>query len=323
MADTVVVDIQGIWSPYTTIQEGIDLVQDGGTVLVVDNPEGFPYKGAGNRGLSFGGKNIELVSMFGSATIDCEGADRAILLGAGTDSTTHISGFVFQNGNGGVAGGAILCEGGSPRISDCVFRGNTALFGGAIKLTEGATRFTGCDFYSNSAGTDGGALYATSVDVGIQNCLFSGNVSGDGGAMTIIASDLRLSRCTVARNSGPDGAGVLLTSSTAVIEQCILSFNERGKSVFGGSPEIFHCVVFGNAGGDSLPGYAHDNEFADPLVCDLYGPSGGNLSLCDNSPCLPGNNAWGLQIGCRAQGCSECDSPVEPASWGSIKALYR
>ncbi|MCK4409328.1 MAG: hypothetical protein KAW67_04545, partial [Candidatus Eisenbacteria sp.] len=89
----------------------------------------------------------------------------------------------------------------------------------------------------------------------------------------------------------------------------------------------FHCCVFGNAGGDDLPGSPHDNLFVDPLVCDLYGlySDDGNLSLCSNSPCLASSasNPWSLQIGSKAQGCPDCDSPVQGSSWGSIKALFK
>ena len=327
-ADTVFVDYDGMApSAYTHIQDGIDAVSDGGTVMVIATYGGpVTFRGVGNRALDFGGKNITLSVVGGlQASIDCEGADRAILLPAGTNSTSHIIGFTFLNGHATDGGGAIRCDGESPRISDCVFRDNSATDGGAILLTQGPTVLTNCTFYGNSASGEGGALHATSSDLTLQACTFSDNDADGGGAVSLIDSDLTMSLCTLANNRGLLGAGVWLQNSTAVIEQCVLAFSRHGKSVTGGAPEIFHCCVFGNAGGDDLPGNAHDNLFIDPLVCDLYGAGGGNMSLCSNSPCRPSSpgNPWGLQIGSRVQGCADCDSPTEGSSWGGIKALFR
>ena len=310
------------------IQDGIDAVSDGGTVMVIATYGGrVTFRGAGNRALDFGGKNITLWAFQGSQQtfIDCEGADRAILLLAGTDSTSHIVGFTFLNGYATDGGGAIRCDGGSPRISDCVFCNNSALLGAAIRLSEGPARITGCEFYSNSASDHGGAVYATDSDVMVSGCTFSDNDADRGGGLAMVNSNLTMVGCTLANNGGVYGSSVWLLGSTATMEQCVLAFGRRGQCVSGGAPEIFHCCVFGNAGGDDLPGTPHDNLFIDPLICGLYSADGGNMSLCSNSPCLPSSpdNPWGLQVGSRAQGCADCDSPTEGSSWGSIKALFR
>jgi len=325
-ADVVVVDYDGVASPYTRIQDGIDAVQDGGTVWVMAS-FGFAvsFRGVGNRALDFGGKNITLQATgFQFITIDCQGADRALLLSSGVDSTSHITGFTFLNGYATDGGGAIRCNGGSPRISECVFRGNSASEGGAIMLTQGPTRITDCVFLENSATGGGGAIHASNSDLTIEACTFGDNVADGGGGIWLGGSDLTMTLCTLANNDGSPGSSVQLTSSTATIEQCVLAFGRGGKSLYGGNPETFHCCVFGNTNGDDLPGNAHDNIFVDPLVCDLYGMSGDvNVSLCSNSPCLPSGNVWSLQIGSKAQGCANCDSPTESTSWGSVKALFR
>jgi hypothetical protein len=68
-----------------------------------------------------------------------------------------------------------------------------------------------------------------------------------------------------------------------------------------------------NAGGDSLPGDSGDNLFTDPLLCDVYHD---DFTLCENSPCVADNNAWGEPVGAHGIGCGNCDSPVEAMSWG-------
>ena len=328
LADTVYVDYDG-FGDYTRIQDGIDAASDGDTVAVFASLGGpVTFRGAGNCDLDFAGKNITLWAVLGPhlISIDCEGAARAILLSTGTDSTSHIIGFTFLNGYATDGGGAIRCDGGSPRISHCIFRDNSAPDGGAIMLTQGPTRLTNCVFYWNSASNHGGSVYAADSDVTVSGCTFSDNEAVRGGGLAMVGSNLTMVSCTLANNEGVFGSSVWFDEgSTATIEQCVLAFGRSGQCLWGGAPETFHCCVFGNDNGDDLPGTPHDNLFLDPLICSLYGADGGNMSLCSNSPCLPSSasNPWGLQIGSRVQGCPDCDSPIEQSSWGSIKALFR
>lgn len=325
-AQMVVVDIDG-FGDYTTIQEGLDAVPDGGTVLVLTSSTST-YHGPLNRDLDFGGKNITLWGFEGAQNtlVDCEGLGRAIHLGAGTDTTTVIKGFTFINGATDGDGGAILCDEGSPVITDCVFTDNTAGYGGAVRLSQGPARIANCDFYGNTAGNAGGGIYTNAEVVTLRGCVFIDNESDDGGGVAAVDGDLTMVKCSVADNRGYYGAGVSLLNSSAVIEQCAIAWNGWGKGVYGSparSIEVFHCCVFGNGGGDDLPGNAHDNEFVDPLFCDLYNEGGGNVSLCSNSTCLEANNTWSLPVGARAQGCPTCGSPVTNSTWGSVKALFR
>jgi hypothetical protein len=84
------------------------------------------------------------------------------------------------------------------------------------------------------------------------------------------------------------------------------------------NPTFEHCVIHGNAGGDTLCGTVLENLYADPLFC------GGtdDLTLCADSPCA-GANPWGEQIGAYGVGCDDCATPVDALSWGRFKALYR
>lgn len=313
----VFVDINGLAGDFTNIQDGIDAVSDGGTVVVLPGYE-VPYTGPMNRALDLGGKNITLWGIAGSENtfIDCEGVDRAILLSAANDSTTAIVGFTILNGVAPDAGGAIKCEGAPPVFTDCKFVGNSAPLGGAISFADGTTRMTACEFHGNTA-TDGGALHLQSAGANLRACSFHGN-SAPGATVTAIDSEMTMATCTLAGNIG--SAAVRVEDSSVVIEQCVLAFNGPGKAVEGGSPEIFHCCVYGNEGGDDLPGNAHDNDFSDPLICDL---EFGNFSLCSNSGCLEALNQWGLQVGSQAQGCGVCSSATRNLTWGSVKAMYR
>jgi hypothetical protein len=88
------------------------------------------------------------------------------------------------------------------------------------------------------------------------------------------------------------------------------------------SVTLLCCDVYGNAGGDwvgciSGQNGTNGNFSEDPLFCDA---PNGDFTIDTASPCTPANNpacglvgAWGIG----------CDSPVEPASWGSLKAMFR
>jgi hypothetical protein len=324
-ADTVIVDIDGIHSDFTHIQDGLDAVSDGGTVYVFPGRSGRGvYSGPRNRNLQFGGKNIALETFAagpGDVVIDCGGLDRAFNLSVGVDSTSHISGFTIANGIAGENGGAIRAAGACPVIVSCIFRNNRATDGGAVWAAEGPLRVRSCDFYGNTATGDGGAMYMVSSDVVIRNCLFYQNEAGSHGAMAVTGDAPLISKCSFAANGGDDAGCVGIDGTGGLVEQCILAFGVLGPPVDAPSPEIVHCCVFGNASGDALPGNVHDcMEGVDPRMCGL---ETGDLSLCSNSNCLPVNNIWYVQVGARAQGCGECESPAEASSWGSVKALFR
>ncbi len=115
--------------------------------------------------------------------------------------------------------------------------------------------------------------------------------------------------------------GASFESIDATITRSIIAFSQQGAALSNGATgTIEQCIVFGNAGGDALPPYAGDNLFVDPLFC---GMAAGDLNVCDNSLALGANNAWQVDFGYVNVGCPTCTSPVERATWGSIKGLYR
>ncbi|MBN2564710.1 MAG: right-handed parallel beta-helix repeat-containing protein [Candidatus Eisenbacteria bacterium] len=324
-ADTVVVDIDGFLSDYTTIQDGLDAVSDGDTVYVYPgmNPPNV-YRGPRNRGLQFGGKNITLETLAagpGDVVIDCEGLDRAFNLSTAVDSTSRIAGFMIRNGQRADEGGALRAAGALPVITECIFRNNRGSDGGAVWAGAGPCRIRRCDFYDNTATGEGGAVFLNASDAVIRHCVFHANDAVDHGAVAVVGAAPIVSNCSFTRNSGESTACLGIEGAGGLIERCVLAFSSLGSCVTAPSPEIVHCCVFGNEGGNELPGNVHDcMDGVDPRLCSL---EAGNLDLCSNSNCLPTNNMWHIQIGARAQGCGECDSPASGSSWGAVKALFR
>jgi len=83
---------------------------------------------------------------------------------------------------------------------------------------------------------------------------------------------------------------------------------------------VTHCVVFGNAEDDSLECDHVSNIFMDPLFCDDVAD---NYAHCDDSFAVHYNNTWDEQIGAYESGCPPCGTPVEDATWGAVKALFK
>jgi predicted outer membrane repeat protein len=259
-------------------------------------------------------------------------------------------------------GGAVVSgiEGGPgvASIADCVFEDNEAQQGGAIAATNEYTLITGCEFHGNRADMGaaifgnvsytytrvsdclfsenegyiwGGGLCFMDVfglnAVDLENSAFVGNTAHRGAAVLLDHSRASIEACTMSGNASDDASIVAVRSSQASIERCIMSFASAGVPVsvqLSSETHMTNCLSFGNAGGDSLAGYSmypSDCLYTDPLFCDA---SSDDYTLCANSPGLPDNNPWSVQIGAYDQGCDECDSrPVRAASWGVIKAMYR
>jgi hypothetical protein len=325
-ADEIVVD-QGGTGDFTTIKDAFQAASDGDTIII--NPG--TYKGDLNRNISWGERN--LVMRAGDpgdhALIDLEGQARFLsILSGATDTTSVVSGVRVKNGLARSysedGGGAILVQNGSPTIQGCSFRECDGEFGGAVKLLHSEGKVQYCEFIDNT-GDYGGALHvAYGGDAVVRSCVFVGNTASiQGGAMRFYSAVRTVRSCTIALSGSPTGAGLALYSgSTPVIERCIIGFSTEGSALHAASlPDtVFHCISYGNEGGNDLPGSRDLNLYIDPLFC--YLPFD-DVNLCENSPGLPDNNAWSVHIGRYGRGCGPCDSPVAESTWGGIKALYR
>jgi len=358
-ANTIHVNWNGT-ADYETIQEAADAAATGDTILIASGT----YAGEDNREVVFYNNVVTVMSQAGrrSVTIDGGGVGRGFYFTSGNDGSV-ISGLTFQNCSG-VYGGGICGESASVTISDCDIvacdatgniGGGGACFrsGGTPILTDvnitscqgddgagmlcygGATpTLTRVRFAGNTAASTGGGCYISSPNgaVSISDCTFYNNTSvsaGAGGGGLYLRGGgvaMTVTGCTFAWNKGNLGSCIrLYDGASPTIEDCILSFGRVGPPLFrfdeDEAPVTSRCIVYGNEYGDDLLGTVSDTLLRDPRFCGMLS---GDLTLCSNSWALPGNNAWGVQMGAHGDGgCGECDSPVEASSWGRIKALYR
>jgi predicted outer membrane repeat protein len=332
------------WSVPTaecpTIQAGIDSAGIGDTVLVAAGM----YTGEGNRNLDFGGIDLVLLSEEGPqlTVIDCEGGgNRGFYFHSGEGAAAVVRGFTVRSGSGDYGGG-MHCSSSSPTLVNCSFTENYAGYvgGGGVYCEESSPTFIDCTFLRNSAseprhGGGGGGMYFRNCAVTVSGCTFAGNVAwsflgGAGGAIYCEYSSMTVSDCTFHGNSaGGVGGGIYCgSSSSAMMENTIIAYSSSGEAISGTDVALTCCDIFGNSGGDWVGGIEgqlgiNGNFSACPSFCHA---EGGDFTLCDESPCLPGNHPDGYDcglIGAWGQGCACGSSVTEPTSWGGIKAIYR
>ncbi len=250
------------------------------------------------------------------------------------DSSTEFEGITITRGKAigdypDYFGGGMYCAGASPQLTNMVFSYNYAESrGGGLSCRNDANpSLTDVVFLRNdTAGSGGGVDIWICPGVTMSNVTLARNTSMYGGAIALYDSSPVLTNVTMARNSASYGGGMYCSHwSNPTVVKSIISFGQAGLPAYcygRGEPDVSQCVVFGDATADTLCGTSEGVLKLDPRYCAM---TSDDYSLCANSPCLPSSpeNPWGVLIGASGQGCSDCDSPVERRTWGSIKALYR
>jgi len=327
-ATTIHVDWAG-GGDYLTIREGVTAADEGDTVLVADGT----YSGSNIYNIQFGGTNIVLMSETGAENTIIDGGqtDWLIAFYGGEDTTSVVDGFTLANSTLGIS----MSES-AATIRNCIFHDNVSTSNGGAMFCGFTTPdpvISNCIFYDNRADNRGGAIFCDRSSAKFRDCIFyrnsvevgGGTSSYGGGAINVhyASPPATIKRCTFVDNSSVVGGGGIHVQSGdgANISECVVALSTEGKGIDidSGAGSVSNCIIFGNAGGDSLY-YFPENLYVDPLLCDVYAD---DFSLCSNSPCLSGNNAWGVQVGALGQDCGYCEAAVEPSTWGSVKALLR
>jgi nitrous oxidase accessory protein NosD len=231
-----------------------------------------------------------------------------------------------QTAGYGCGAGAAFAFSHGATLVECVFEGNGVWtsVGGGMHVSSTTMTVTDCDFIDNISGASGGIHMTGATTSAITGCTFVGNMSGwssGGGLLCYSGSTPMVTGCTFVGNSMHQ---VWCNLASPTLEYCIFAYSPSGLGVNCESgtetPSINHCFVFGNAGGDTLcGGNYHDIEYVDPRFC---GVESGDVTLCADSPCLPGAT-WTSLVGAEGEGCAACGSAVEQLTWGAIKAMYR
>ena len=171
---------------YETIEAALAEAADGDTVLLHEGT----YTGDGNRNVGFLGKAVVVASAAGdphACIINCEALEggpdlRGFSFVSGEGRNTVLRGITVTNGYA-EEGGALLIEGSSPTIVDCVFQGNRGRFGAAVRLQHSGASLMNCEFRENIGVGTGALLACWAPGPFLEKCRFEGNQSGmHGGA---------------------------------------------------------------------------------------------------------------------------------------------
>ncbi len=315
---------------YPTIQAGIDACAPGDTVLL----DSGLYRGVGNRDIELRGMDIVVKSRYGleQTIIDCEDAGRGFNICQLETPAARIEGITIRRGRApSFGGGGILCGAAAPTITDCKIIDclSSTGWGGGVLLVGFDGVLERCSIIGSScSGSGGGGLTFVAGTGEVKDCLITGNWAVYGGGVYFHgASPNRLVGCTVTGNIGTHGGGIH-SQPEVDLERCIVWGNCAvldGDEIFCGRGD-FRCCAIDTSGVfyATTVNYDPDCLFTDPQFCQPW-PCGwtpyGDWSLNASSPCLPGNSPCGELIGALGEGCGF--SPVEPITWGALKALFQ
>jgi hypothetical protein len=160
--------------PFDMIQEGIDIAQDGDTVVVLS--------GTYWETIDFKGKNIEVTGFDPDPpnnqiqpfpVIDGNSQGPTVTFNQGEDPNTKLSGFTITRGLYNV-GSAILCADSHPTVSNCLIVGNRTTdpnFGAAIYCEGSDAIFENCTIADNYGGEYGSSIYSVNSNIAIHNSI--------------------------------------------------------------------------------------------------------------------------------------------------------
>ena len=241
----------------STIQGGLNIAQEGDTVLVA----------AGTYVENIFWPQTNGIKLIGSGEEDCiidgnQSGCVIIFVGIIINTTTLVYGFTIQNGYSYYMGGGIACgDFSSPSLKNVTITNNSAYeYGGGIAL-------------------------GTYSDMSLENVTITGNsaITEGGGGIFCEYSSPTLTNVTISNNSVPGGAwdpgggGILNWDGCITLVNCIL-WNDTPPEITSYGPTI---ITYSDIEGGGWAGTGNIN--ADPLFVD---PANGDYHLTENSPCI-------------------------------------
>ncbi len=247
----------------STIQAAIDLVADGGVIMV--------RPGTYRENLDFGmgkDRNFGLISTDGPTVTVIDGAGRersVVFIGNGFDDRTSIEGFTITGGQTGSrspdgfrVGGGLYLRHNSVSVVDCRLIENRSTFGGNLYSKHFSGGIHQCVFSGGQANAEGGNAFLFRGDSNIQGSRFTGGfTTGDGGGIKVASGCHTLEHCVITDNVSDRGGGVFYVEfDWEPAELQILDSLVIGNTAFDGGgiltqrsdqgPVIQETILFGN-----------------------------------------------------------------------------
>ena len=132
-------------------------------------------------------------------------------------------------------GAGMYNSGGSPVLTDCVFRDNLAWGrGGGFWNEDGDPVFVDCLFEGNTAERQGGGLYSRTGTLTQERCTFRGNRADSGAGMyVVVRGDSLCIECrfigNIAPGPGTRSGGGVSVNGAMTFRQCVFEGNVAGR----------------------------------------------------------------------------------------------
>ncbi|MCP4259287.1 MAG: hypothetical protein GY774_17520 [Planctomycetes bacterium] len=275
---------------FDNIQAGIDVANDGDTVLVA------PGEYVITEPITFRGKAITVRSEAGpeqttirisEASTDLYADSDVVLFENGEDAGSLLEGLKLT---GSLLSG-VSCIGSSPSLENCVI---TANYQRGVECLSSSPTITNC-IISGSVG-DSGVNCRDGSSPTITNCIISGNsaIGSGGGGVYCNDSSPTITNCIISGNAARSGGGVqCIFNSSPTLNNCIL-WNNTPDEIYLGSDASATITYSDVQGGWLGEGNIDSNPlFVDPAGDDnIIGTEDDDLRLLGGSPCFDtGNNA--------------------------------
>jgi len=210
-------------------------------------------------------KTVNLVGAGENLTF-IDGSALGTVIYEDSSGVTTLSDLTVQHGNTTTYGGGIA-NSGSLTLLRVIVSSNTASLGGGGIYNYGALSLT--DVYINTntatAGNGGGLFNTSASDVFLSRVTVSGNTATtySGGIHSQGSAGLYLTNVTLSDNTANAGGGIVVTgTSSATIVNSTITNNHTGGGLQNYRlVDMTNTIVYGNDGGDCLPGTLNSSGY--------------------------------------------------------------
>lgn len=237
---------------YATVQDAVDDVPDGATLLLC--------AGTYEETLDLGDRTLTLGSEDGAEATVISGSDSGVPLSVGDGGDVTVVGIALANGAGEDGGGA-SCSRGTLHFIDAIVRDSTATRGGGIYAENCELIVETSTVENNVAAEQGGGVFATRCSGNLLESTFQTNLGVEGGGGFLFEGSIEVEGSAFVSNeatttdestwgSGSGGGGLWTSSTGSVVGARIAEnhsgYNGGGVYFYRGRPELDGSVVEDN-----------------------------------------------------------------------------